>query len=272
MPQTDKAKCWAIVVIMVIVFHFIVFLIKASLMGVFSGLSDLVAAIVLIVAVIRYDFCLAMAYIVICLFEVFSLVIVLGYYLQTDMGKNAPSPAEGVEEENSGKKGKASKSGVHILLRGLFDKILRLKYSFYQNWSDPFGTTKSKSTILAEVERSDKDDRLAKTHGPIFIISFCCALILFYVVATLLVHYAYREWKGLAEDCAGGSINGTDGKNFLHYAVILKREDDAIEEAKEIEEKKRAYAAKRARQNGDDAAQPLMGDDQPPNNNNENNV
>ena len=81
MPQTDKAKCWAIVVIFVITFHFIVFCIKAALMGVFSGLSDLAAAIVLIVAVVRYDFCLAMTYIVISLFEVFSLIIVLGYYL-----------------------------------------------------------------------------------------------------------------------------------------------------------------------------------------------
>lgn len=61
-------------------------------MGAFSGFTDLAAIIVLIVAIVRYDFCLAMTYIILCLFEVFSLIIVLGYYLQTDMGKNAPSP------------------------------------------------------------------------------------------------------------------------------------------------------------------------------------
>lgn len=86
-------------------------------------------------------------------------------------------------------------------------------------------------------------------------------MILFYIIATLLAHYAYREWKGLAEDCAGGSINGTEGRNFLYYAVIAKREDDAIEEKKETEEKKRAFAAKRARA---PEAAPEAGDDMAP--------
>ena len=52
------------------------------------------------------------------------------------------------------------------------------------------------------------------------------------------MHCAYREWKGQAEDCAGGSITFTDG-NFLHYGVIDKREDDAIEELKEKKKRKK---------------------------------
>ncbi len=52
------------------------------------------------------------------------------------------------------------------------------------------------------------------------------------------MHCAYREWKGQAEDCAGGSITFTDG-NFLHYGVIDKREDDAIEELKEKKKKRK---------------------------------
>lgn len=107
--------------------------------------------------------------------------------------------------------------------------------------------------MLAELESSkeEKDTRLAKTHGPVFIISFCAGLIFFYILTSLLAHYAYREWKGLAEDCAGGSINETDGKNCLHYAVIAKREDDAIEERKEIAERKKAWAERRNKPNMD---------------------
>ena len=59
-------------------------------MGLGSGLTDLAAIIILILVVVRYDYCLAMVYIVINLFEVFALIVVLGYYLQTDMGKNVP--------------------------------------------------------------------------------------------------------------------------------------------------------------------------------------
>jgi len=59
-------------------------------MGIFAGLSDLVGLIILLLAIIRFDYCLVIAYIVLNLFETFSLIVVLGYYLQTDMGKNVP--------------------------------------------------------------------------------------------------------------------------------------------------------------------------------------
>lgn len=59
-------------------------------MGLFSGLSDLLAIIILTVGLVRFDYCFVMFYIVINLFEIFALIVVLGYYLQTDMGKNVP--------------------------------------------------------------------------------------------------------------------------------------------------------------------------------------
>lgn len=83
----------------------------------------------------------------------------------------------------------------------------------------------------------DSGSKLSKKHGPTFIITFCSLLIAFYIVASLLAHYAYREYKGIAEDVAGGSIDYVDG-NILHYAVISKREDDKLEE--DEENKKRA--------------------------------
>ena len=70
--------------------HLIVLAIKCYLMGIFAGLSDLVGLIFLLFALIRLDYCLTISYIVLNLFEIFSLIVVLGYYLQTDMGKNVP--------------------------------------------------------------------------------------------------------------------------------------------------------------------------------------
>ena len=94
---------------------------------------------------------------------------------------------------------------------------------------------------------------MAFNHGPVFIITFCSVIILFYLVASIIAHYAYREYKGLAEDCAGGSINYKDG-NILYFGIIDKREDDAIaervERLKRRNERKAALEA--AQQNEDD--------------------
>jgi len=125
--------------------HIIVLFIKCYLMGIFAGLSDLVGLILLLLAIIRYDYCLTISYIVLNLFEVFSLIVVLGYYLQTDMGKNVPQSKSPEKHEHEDKeqqehsimrshqaKGKANRGDIHFMLRGLFDKILSMKYSFYQ--------------------------------------------------------------------------------------------------------------------------------------------
>ena len=88
------------------------------------------------------------------------------------------------------------------------------------------------------VSASDDDDnKLSHKHGPVFIIAFCSLLIAFHVAASLLAHHAYKEYKGVAEDVAGGSIDNVDG-NMFDYGVISTREDDAIEELEE--QKKRA--------------------------------
>lgn len=119
------------------------------------------------------------------------------------------------------------------------------------------------STI--QLEQSDDDDKsskLSKRFGPEFIITFCCVLILLYIIFSVIAHLAYREWKGIAEDCAGGSINTFDG-NILHYAVIAKREDDAIEEKKELEEKRKKWLEKNGKAGGDEEEkQPLNGDEE----------
>lgn len=57
---------------------------------------------------------------------------------------------------------------------------------------------------------------------------FCACLIAYYIISSVVSWYAYREWKGVAEDIAGGSVTMTTFGNVLHYAIIDKREGDAI--------------------------------------------
>jgi hypothetical protein len=67
-------------------------------------------------------------------------------------------------------------------------------------------------------------DDLVETHSPKFVITFCAIIIVFYLVAVFIAFYAYREFKGIAEDCAGGSVNYLDG-NVLYYGIIDNRDD-----------------------------------------------
>ena len=90
-PPNDKAKCWRIVLIVILVFHFIIIGIKAYYLGILSPIIDVAAVSILWVAICRYDYCQIMVYIVLNLVEAFSIVVILGYYLQTDMGQNVPN-------------------------------------------------------------------------------------------------------------------------------------------------------------------------------------
>ena len=90
-PANEKAKNWRTALYFVAAAHILLLCVKIYFMGVFSGITDLAAIIILFVALCRFDYCQLMLYIVLNLFEVFALIVVLGYYLQTDMGKNTPS-------------------------------------------------------------------------------------------------------------------------------------------------------------------------------------
>ena len=89
-PQTTKAKNYRVALLVITILHVVLLCVKVYFMGLMSGLSDLLAITILIVALVRFDYCFVMFYIVINLFETFALIVVLGYYLQTDMGKNVP--------------------------------------------------------------------------------------------------------------------------------------------------------------------------------------
>ena len=255
-PPNEKAYSWRTGLWIIFSLHCVVTILKMVYMGIFSGLTDIFALVILSIALVRFDYCQIMIYIVCNLFEVFTLIVVLGYYLQTDMGKNVPKkkgeeekPSEDKDQDESTGGGKKKKHGlvgtdsVHVMFRDIFTTFLEWKYDFYKPQDIEINSDTDTDNEAVELQASDdkEDDKtkFSKKHGARFIIVFCCGLILFYIVVSVIAHCAYREFKGIAEDCAGGSINLTDG-NILYYGIITKREKDAIDEKKENQARARA--------------------------------
>ena len=80
-PTTDKAKNWNIGMIVLLGLVAAVTIVKAYFLGLFSILIDVIAFLILWVAICRYDYCLLMLFIILNLVEVFTIVVILGYYL-----------------------------------------------------------------------------------------------------------------------------------------------------------------------------------------------
>ena len=71
-PPSGKAKNWRIGLWIIVALHFVVMVLKMYLMGIFSGATDLFAITILIIALVRFDYCQIMIYIVANLFEIFA--------------------------------------------------------------------------------------------------------------------------------------------------------------------------------------------------------
>jgi len=80
-PPTEKAKCWRIVLIVILVLHFGLIAAKIYFLGLLSVIVDVAAVTILWVAIARYDYCQLMVYIVLNLVEVFGIIVILGYYI-----------------------------------------------------------------------------------------------------------------------------------------------------------------------------------------------
>lgn len=147
-----------------------------------------------------------------------------------------------------------------------------MKYDFYQSEAAApirqvakvagAASEGDQSTLqLSSSDDDEKTQKLSKRFGPNFIIPFCCILIVLYIAFSIVAHFAYREFKGLAEDCAGGSINSFDG-NILHYAVIDKREDDQLEYLADLKKKKEEWAKRNPARNLDEEIKaPLLNEE-----------
>ena len=80
-PETQKAKNWNIGMIVLLGLVAAVTIVKAYFLGVMSVVVDFAAFIILWVAICRYDYCLIMLFIILNLVEVFTIIVILGYYL-----------------------------------------------------------------------------------------------------------------------------------------------------------------------------------------------
>jgi len=59
---------------------------------------------------------------------------------------------------------------------------------------------------------------------PGFVVGIIVAIIIFYIVAIYYAFQAYKEFKGIAEDTAGGPENLNEGANIMAYGTIEPRE------------------------------------------------
>lgn len=60
------------------------------IIGVFSGISDLFSCLILWCGLCRFDYCNVLIYMIMVLFDTFQLLVVLGFYFQTERGKKLP--------------------------------------------------------------------------------------------------------------------------------------------------------------------------------------
>ena len=94
----------------------------------------------------------------------------------------------------------------------------------------------SEREVQRDQEREDEIKRRegieADPHGtgsfikksPGFVCGIIIALVIFYIVAIYYAFSAYKEFKGIAEDTAGGPENLNEGANIMAYGTIEPRE------------------------------------------------
>ena len=82
-----------------------------------------------------------------------------------------------------------------------------------------------------EIEEKKREGVEADPHGtgtfikkpPAFVVGIILAILIFYVVAIYYAFQAYKEFKGIAEDTAGGPSNLNEGANIMAYGTLEPR-------------------------------------------------
>ena len=114
--KSDSAKCWRYTIIAIVVLQFLVTIVKIAILGFFAAISDIAAFTILLIAAFRVDYCLAIVFVTLQLMEIFSITVVLGYFLQTDMGRNVPGkedPDDSPDKENKNHQSLVQSTSVH---------------------------------------------------------------------------------------------------------------------------------------------------------------
>lgn len=82
-----------------------------------------------------------------------------------------------------------------------------------------------------EREEKRKEGVESDPHGtgnfikkpPAFVVGVIVAITIFYIVAIYYALQAYKEFKGIAEDTAGGPSNLNQGANIMAYGTLEPR-------------------------------------------------
>lgn len=82
-----------------------------------------------------------------------------------------------------------------------------------------------------EKEEKKKEGVEADPHGtgnfikkpPAFVVGIILTIIIFYIVAIYYAFQAYKEFKGIAEDTAGGPEFLNEGANIMAYGTLEPR-------------------------------------------------
>ena len=82
-----------------------------------------------------------------------------------------------------------------------------------------------------EIEEKKREGVEADPHGtgsfikkpPAFVVGIILSIIIFYVVAIYYAFQAYKEFKGIAEDTAGGPSFLNEGANIMAYGTLETR-------------------------------------------------
>lgn len=83
-----------------------------------------------------------------------------------------------------------------------------------------------------EIEEKKREGVEADPHGtgsfikkpPAFVVGIILSIIIFYVVAIYYAFQAYKEFKGIAEDTAGGPSFLNEGANIMAYGTLETRQ------------------------------------------------
>jgi hypothetical protein len=90
---------------------------------------------------------------------------------------------------------------------------------------------KGKETKIVKRLRRGKEGVEADPHGtrnfikkpPAFVCGVIITIVIFYIVAIYFAFQAYKEFKGIAEDTAGGPSNLNEGANIMAYGTLEPR-------------------------------------------------
>ena len=79
-PPNQKARDLKSNLEIILGVHFFVAIVKMVIIGVLSGISDLLSCIVLWCGLCRFDYCNMIIYVILVIFDAFQLLVILGFY------------------------------------------------------------------------------------------------------------------------------------------------------------------------------------------------